>query len=60
VNRASDEARGSTEAMVRVGGTAESARATAEDVRALSGRLGEEAQALDREIRAFLEGVRAA
>ncbi|CEJ10756.1 Methyl-accepting chemotaxis protein 4 [bacterium YEK0313] len=60
VNRASDEARGSTEAMVRVGGTAQSARATAEDVRSLSGRLSEEAQALNHEIQAFLEGVRAA
>ena len=60
VNRASDETRGGAEAMGRVGGTAQSAQATAEDVRALSGRLGEEAQALDREIRTFLEGVRAA
>jgi methyl-accepting chemotaxis protein len=60
VNRASDETRGGAEAMGRVGGTAQSAQATAEDVRSLSGRLGEEAQALDREIRTFLEGVRAA
>ena len=60
VNRASDETRGGAEAMGRVGGTAQSAQATAEDVRALSGRLGEEAQALDREIRTFLDGVRAA
>ncbi|WP_146144861.1 methyl-accepting chemotaxis protein [Phreatobacter cathodiphilus] len=60
VNRASDETRDGAEAMGRVGGTAQSAQATAEDVRALSGRLGEEAQALDREIRTFLEGVRAA
>ncbi len=60
VNRASDETRGGAEAMGRVGGTAQSAQATAEDVRSLSGRLGDEAQALDREIRTFLEGVRAA
>ncbi|PTM51354.1 methyl-accepting chemotaxis protein [Phreatobacter oligotrophus] len=60
VNRASDETRGGAEAMGRVGGTAQSAQATAEDVRTLSGRLGEEAQALDLEIRSFLEGVRAA
>jgi methyl-accepting chemotaxis protein len=60
VNRASDETRGGAEAMSRVGGTAQSARATAEDVRSLSGRLGEEAQVLDQEIRSFLEGVRAA
>ncbi len=60
VNRASDETRGGAEAMNRVGGTAQSARDTAADVRSLSGRLGEEAQALDHEIRSFLEGVRAA
>ena len=60
VNRASDETRGGAEAMGRVGGTAQSAQATAEDVRTLSCRLGEEAQALDLEIRSFLEGVRAA
>ena len=40
--------------------TAQSAQATAEDVRSLSSRLGEEAHALDREIRSFLDGVRAA
>ncbi len=60
VNRASDETRGGAEAMSRVGGTAQSARETASDVRSLSGRLGEEAQALDHEIRSFLDGVRAA
>jgi methyl-accepting chemotaxis protein len=60
VNRASDETRGGAEAMSRVGGTAQSARETAADVRSLSGRLGEEAQALDHEIRSFLDGVRAA
>ncbi len=60
VNRASDETRGGAEAMNRVGGTAQSARDTAADVRSLSGRLGEEAQALDHEIRSFLDGVRAA
>ncbi len=60
VNRASDETRGGAEAMGRVGGTAQSAQATAEDVRSLSSRLGEEAHALDREIRSFLDGVRAA
>ncbi|QCK84860.1 HAMP domain-containing protein [Phreatobacter aquaticus] len=60
VNRASEETHGGADAMVRVGGTAQSARKTAEDVRSLSGRLGEEAVKLETEIRSFLEGVRAA
>jgi methyl-accepting chemotaxis protein len=59
-NRASDETRGGAEAMGVAGGTAQSARQTAGQVRALSGRLGEEAQALEGEIRTFLDGVRAA
>ncbi len=59
-NRASDETRGGAEAMGVAGGTAQSARQTAGAVRSLSGRLGDEAQALEGEIRTFLDGVRAA
>jgi methyl-accepting chemotaxis protein len=60
VNRASSEARTGAEAMTRVAGASTDARATADDVKALSGALSAEAENLDGEVRRFLAEVRAA
>jgi methyl-accepting chemotaxis protein len=60
VNRASMEARSGAEAMSRVAGSSEDARATAGDVKTLADTLAVEAESLEREVRHFLSEVRAA
>ena len=60
MNRASSEARSGAEAMSRVAGPRNDARATADDVKALADTLAIEAESLDAEVRRFLADVRAA
>ena len=60
VNQASTEARSGAEAMSRVAGRSQDARATAGDVKALAETLAAEAESLDTEVRRFLDDVRAA
>lgn len=60
VNRASGEARSGAEAMSRVAGRSQDARATAGDVKALAKSLAAEAESLDGEVRRFLTDVRVA
>jgi methyl-accepting chemotaxis protein len=60
VNRASGEARSGAEAMSRVAGRSQDARATAGDVKALAKSLAAEAESLDGEVRRFLADVRVA
>jgi methyl-accepting chemotaxis protein len=60
VNRASSEARSGAQAMSRVAGRTQDARATAGDVKALAETLAAEAESLDAEVRRFLADVRAA
>ncbi|MGE0752288.1 MAG: methyl-accepting chemotaxis protein [Variibacter sp.] len=58
--RASAEARTGADAMSRVAVRSKDARGTAGDVKALADSLAIEAESLDREIRGFLDSVRAA
>ena len=60
VNLASLDAASGAEAMSRVAGRSQDARATAVDVKALAETLAAEAESLDREVRRFLADVRAA
>ncbi len=60
VHRASGEARSGAEAMSRVAGATNDARATAVEVKALSDTLAGEAESLDGEVRRFLADVQAA
>ena len=60
VNRASGEARRGAEAMGRVAGASNGARATAADVKALADTLAVEAESLQGEVRRFLADVQAA
>jgi methyl-accepting chemotaxis protein len=60
VNLASSDARSGAEAMSRVSGRSQDARATAADVKALADTLAAEAESLDGEVRQFLAEVRAA
>jgi methyl-accepting chemotaxis protein len=60
VNGASLEARTGAEAMSRVAGTSDDARATAADVKALADTLAVEAEGLETEVRRFLADVQAA
>jgi len=60
VNRASGEARSGAEAMSRVAGRSQDARATAGDVKALAKSLATEAESLDGEVRRFLADVQVA
>jgi methyl-accepting chemotaxis protein len=60
VNRASSEARNGAQAMSRVAGRSQDARATAADVKALAESLAAEAESLDTEVRRFLGDVQAA
>jgi len=60
VNRASGDARSGAQAMSRVAGSTQEARATASDVKALADTLAVEAESLDAEVRRFLADVRAA
>jgi methyl-accepting chemotaxis protein len=60
VNRASLEARSGSDAMSRVAGRTQDARATAGEVKALADTLAIEAERLDSEVRRFLTDVRAA
>ena len=60
VNRASVEARGGADAMSRVAGASNDARATAADVKSLADTLSDEAASLNAEVRRFLDDVQAA
>ncbi|HEX2216473.1 MAG TPA: methyl-accepting chemotaxis protein [Xanthobacteraceae bacterium] len=60
VNFASADARTGAEAMSRVAGRSQDARATAADVKAMAEILAVEAEGLDGEVRRFLAEVRAA
>jgi methyl-accepting chemotaxis protein len=60
VNRASGDARSGAQAMSRVAGRSQDARATAGDVKGLAESLAAEAESLDGEVRRFLADVRAA
>jgi methyl-accepting chemotaxis protein len=60
VNRASGDARSGAQAMSRVAGRTQDARATAGDVKTLAETLATEAESLDAEVRRFLAEVRAA
>jgi methyl-accepting chemotaxis protein len=60
VNRASSEARSGAEAMSRVAGRSQDARATAGEVKLLAETVAVEAESLDSEVRRFLADVRAA
>jgi methyl-accepting chemotaxis protein len=60
VTLASTDARSGAEAMGRVAGRSQEARATAVDVKALAETLAVEAESLDGEVRRFLGDVRAA
>ena len=60
VHRASSEARSGAEAMSRVAGATNDARATAVDVKGLADTLAVEAESLDHEVRRFLTDVQAA
>ena len=60
VNRASTEARGGAEAMIRVAGASTDARATATNVRDLADALSTEAERLNTQVRQFLADVQAA
>ena len=60
VNRASSEARNGAQAMSRVAGRSQDARATAADVKSLAESLAAEAESLDAEVRRFLGDVQAA
>jgi methyl-accepting chemotaxis protein len=60
VNRASSDARSGAQAMSRVAGGTQDARATAEEVKSLADTLANEAESLDSEVRRFLADVRAA
>ena len=60
VNRASTEARGGAEAMIRVAGASTDARATATNVRDLADALSAEAERLNTQVRQFLADVQAA
>jgi len=60
VNRASTEARTGAEAMSRVAGASNDARATAANVKALADTLTAEAERLNKQVRQFLDDVQAA
>src|SRR5262249_6045018 len=60
VNQASTEARTGAEAMSRVAGASQDARATAADVKSLADTLSVEAESLNGEVRRFLTDVQAA
>jgi methyl-accepting chemotaxis protein len=60
VNRASGEARTGADAMSRVAGAANDARATAADVKSLADALSTEAESLNQRVRQFLQDVQAA
>jgi methyl-accepting chemotaxis protein len=60
VNLASADARSGAEAMSRVAGRSNDARATAGGVKALAEALASEAEGLDGEVRRFLDAVQAA
>jgi methyl-accepting chemotaxis protein len=60
VHRASGEARSGAQAMNRVTGATNDARATAVDVKALADTLAGEAESLDGEVRRFLADVQTA
>ncbi len=60
VGRASGEARSGAEAMSRVAGVTNNARATASDVKALADAVAVEAEGLENEVRQFLANVQAA
>ncbi len=60
VNLASGEARNGAQAMSRVAGASNDARATAVEVKAMAEALAAEAESLDGEVRRFLTEVRAA
>ena len=60
VSRASGEARTGAEAMSKVAGVTNDARATASDVRDLADAVSTEAEGLDAEVRRFLTNVQAA
>jgi methyl-accepting chemotaxis protein len=60
VNRASSEARTGAQAMSRVAGASNDARATAADVKALADTLSAEAEHLNTQVRQFLANVQAA
>jgi methyl-accepting chemotaxis protein len=60
VGLASGEAQSGAEAMSRVAGASNEARATAVDVKALAEVLAAEAEGLDAEVRRFLQDVQAA
>jgi methyl-accepting chemotaxis protein len=60
VSLASGEAQSGADAMSRVAGASNEARATAVDVKALAEALAAEAESLDAEVRRFLQDVQAA
>jgi methyl-accepting chemotaxis protein len=60
VHRASGEAQGGAEAMVRVAGASKDARAAAADVKSLADTLAVEAESLNAEVHHFLSDVQAA
>jgi methyl-accepting chemotaxis protein len=60
MHKASDEARGGAESMIRVAGASSGARSTAAEVKQLADAVAAQAESLDADVREFLATVQAA